>query len=83
MGHATLLEPPLDLGQPVELRAGRGDLLLAHYLLGHNKGGNTSQIVRRTIYARLAVPGHADRWEQTFLDPWTEYGPVRAALSSS
>jgi ectoine hydroxylase-related dioxygenase (phytanoyl-CoA dioxygenase family) len=80
MGHATLLDPPLDLGPRIEILAARGDLLLAHYLVGHNKGGNTSPVVRRTIYARLAVPGHADRWEQTFVDPWTEYAPVRAAL---
>ena len=53
--------------------AARGDLLLAHFLLGHNKGGNTADPVRRTIYYRLSVPGHAGRWEQTFLDPWTDY----------
>ena len=51
----------------------RGDLLLAHFLLGHDKGGNTASHERRTIYHRLAVPGHADRWEDTFLDAWTEY----------
>jgi hypothetical protein len=52
-------------------------VLLAHFLLGHNKGGNTSDHERRTLYYRLAVPGHADRWEATFLDAWTEYAPVR------
>jgi hypothetical protein len=35
---------------------------------------------RRTIYYRLAVNGHADHWESTFLDAWTEYPPVRRAL---
>jgi hypothetical protein len=44
------------------VHAGRGDLLLSHYLTGHNKGGNTSAHVRRTIYFRLAVPGHAEQW---------------------
>ncbi len=58
----------------------RGDLLLAHFLLGHNKGGNTAPQVRRTIYFRLAVPGHRQRWEATFLDTWTEYPPVRLAV---
>jgi ectoine hydroxylase-related dioxygenase (phytanoyl-CoA dioxygenase family) len=72
-GHATMLEPPADFGAPVEVRGRRGDLLLAHFLLGHNKGGNTADHVRRTIYYRLAVPGHGDRWEQTFLNLWTEY----------
>ena len=59
----------------------RGDLLLAHFLLGHNKGGNLASHVRRTIYYRLAVSGHPARWEQTFLEPWTEYGPVVSATA--
>lgn len=80
-GHACWLDPPVDQGPGTELRLGRGDVLLAHFLLGHNTGGNTSARVRRTIYYRLQVPGHADRWEATFLDPWTEYAPIRAALS--
>lgn len=81
-GHATLLAPPARLRSPtaVPVLGGRGDLLLAHFLLGHNKGGNTADHVRRTIYYRLAAPGHPDRWESTFLDPLTEYAPVRRAL---
>lgn len=75
-GHSTFLHPPLRLGPPVAVTGGRGDLVLAHFLLGHNKGGNTAPRERRTIYYRLAVPGHADRWEPTFLDPWTEYPAV-------
>jgi hypothetical protein len=79
-GHATLLDPPVELQEPVEVHAGRGDLLLAHFLLGHNKGGNTARQTRRTIYYRLAVPGHADHWESTFLDAWAEYAPIRHVL---
>jgi hypothetical protein len=58
-------------------------VVVAHFLLGHNKGGNTSDHVRRTIYYRLAVPGHAGRWEQTFLDAWTEYPAVRRVLAAA
>jgi ectoine hydroxylase-related dioxygenase (phytanoyl-CoA dioxygenase family) len=80
-GHAALLRPPLAYSQaPVELELGRGDVVLAHHLLGHNKGGNEGIEVRRTIYLRLRADGHADRWADTFLDPLTEYAPVRAAL---
>jgi hypothetical protein len=79
-GHSTMLDPPAALGSQVEVTGKRGDLLLAHYLLGHNKGGNTAAHVRRTVYDRLTVPGHAQRWESTFLDPWAEYEPVRRAL---
>ena len=70
-GHSL---PP---GAPVPVLAERGDLLLAHFLLGHNSGGNESNHVRRIAYYRLAVDGHAARWRETFLDPWTEYAPVR------
>jgi hypothetical protein len=81
-GHVTGLNPPVVLRPSLPIYGGRGDLVLAHFLLGHNKGGNTARHVRRTIYYRLAVPGHAQRWEQTFLDAWTEYPSVRALLSS-
>lgn len=72
-GHSTLLDPPAVLGPAIPITGRRGDLVLAHFLLGHNKGGNTGPHDRRSIYFRLAVAGHADRWEQTFLNPWTEY----------
>jgi hypothetical protein len=79
-GHSTLLDPPLELRPQVPITGGRGDPVLAHFLTGHNKGGNTAPHVRRTIYYRLAVPGHRQRWQQTFLDAWTEYPAVKAIL---
>ena len=82
-GHSTLLDPPIVLRPPVPIIGRRGDLVVAHFLLGHNKGGNTAAYERRTIYYRLGVPGHAARWERSFLDAWTEYPPVRRALEAS
>lgn len=79
-GHATLLDPPLALREPLPLLGHRGDVVLAHFLTGHNKGGNTAPHVRRTIYYRLSPPGHAQRWEETFLDAWTEYPRMRELL---
>jgi len=79
-GRSSLLDPPLTLSSPVPVTGNRGDVLLAHYLLGHAKGGNTAEHVRRTVYFRLAVPGHAERWERTFLDAWTEYPPIQRML---
>lgn len=81
-GHSTLLDPPIVLRPPIPITGRRGDLVVAHFLLGHNKGGNTAAYERRTIYYRLAVPGHAARWEQTFLDAWNEFPPVRCALEA-
>ena len=76
-GHAIMLDPPAWFGPGEPLLAGRGDLLLAHFLLGHNIGGNTSAGTRRILYYRLAAEGHAERWADTFLDPFTEYPSLR------
>jgi len=82
-GHSGLLEPPLPLREEgVPVMACRGDLLLAHYLLGHDSGGNTTDRIRRIAYYRLACEGHESRWEDTFLDAFTEYAPVRQQLAA-
>lgn len=80
-GHATLLDPPAAFERRAEVTGRRGDVVLAHFLLGHNKGGNTGTVVRRTLYYRLTAAGHGPRWESTFLDPWVEYRPVAKALA--
>lgn len=76
-GHSTMLDPPPPMREQVPVLARRGDLLLAHYLLGHNTGGNTTGRVRRIAYYRLGCEGHESRWEDTFLDAFAEYAPVR------
>jgi len=76
-GHSGFLEPPVPLREGAPVMGRRGDLLLAHFLLGHNTGGNTTDRVRRIAYYRLGCEGHASRWEDTFLDAFTEYAPVR------
>jgi ectoine hydroxylase-related dioxygenase (phytanoyl-CoA dioxygenase family) len=81
-GHTVYLQPPQQPGERRELALRRGDLVLAHFLLGHNSGGNMQPWVRRTIYFRLATPGHQERWEATFLDPLHEYEPVRRATAA-
>jgi len=69
------------LVEQVQVFARRGDVLLAHYLLGHNSGGNTTERVRRIAYYRLGCEGHEGRWEDTFLDAFAEYEPVRRQLA--
>jgi hypothetical protein len=79
-GHPTMLTPPVVYAEPTPVYARRGDLLLAHFLLGHNIGGNLTSEVRRIIYYRLSCRGHGDRWAATFLDVFAEYGPVRSRI---
>jgi hypothetical protein len=73
--------PEIDLPKPTQIRGRRGDVLLAHYLLGRNIGGNDqSDRARRAIYWRLRAPGHTGRWAECLADPWTEYEGVRSTL---
>ena len=68
--------PPIRLPEPEQVTGEAGDLLLAHYLLGHNIGGNTSQAVRRAVYYRVKRAGHDPRWREFLADPWLDYDTI-------
>ena len=48
--------PPIRRPEPEQVTGQAGDLVLAHYLLGHNIGGNTSAAARRAVYFRSSGP---------------------------
>jgi hypothetical protein len=76
--------PDIELPEPEQVKAHAGDLLLAHYLLGHNIGGNfASRTVRRMLYYRVSSPGHAARPERILTEPWYEYDALRALIQTS
>lgn len=68
--------PPVDLSEPRQVVGRAGDLLLAHYLLGHNIGGNTSAVTREAVYFRLRREGHRGRWRDCVQDPLLEFESV-------
>jgi hypothetical protein len=70
--------PPIQLPAPEQVRGQAGDLLLAHYLLGHNIGGNISNHTRRTVYFRVERTGHDPQWRECLQDPWWDYQPLHA-----
>lgn len=71
--------PPIDLPEPEQITGRAGDLLLAHYLLGHNIGGNyESERTRRTLYFRLSNIDHASRRNEFLQDTWLDYEPIRS-----
>jgi len=72
-GHISLLDDPPPLPAPVPVLGQRGDVLLAHFLLGHNTKGNLGPSTRRMLYYRLSCPDHGQRWADTF----TEYPRLR------
>ena len=73
-------DPPIRLPEPEQVTGEAGDLLLAHYLLGHNIGGNTSRAVRRAVYFRIKRAGHDPRWREFLQDPWLDYDALRERL---
>jgi hypothetical protein len=76
--------PPITWPEPVQILGQAGDVLLAHYLLGHNIGGNyKSGETRRALYWRLCVEGHGDRWRQCLQDEFLEYPALRGAMTST
>jgi hypothetical protein len=71
--------PPIDLPAPVQVTGHAGDLLLAHYLLGHNIGGNhASDQTRRALYFRISGIGHASHQDAFLQDTWLDYAPIRS-----
>jgi hypothetical protein len=84
-GPDVLLEiahPTYPMAAPQQVVGRAGDLYLAHYLLGHNMGGNLSSAVRRVVYFRLRSNTHIDRWREYVRNELLEFAPVPEALSS-
>jgi hypothetical protein len=79
---ASRAYPDIDLPPPEQVRGRAGDVLLAHYMLSHNIGGNTSPNVRRVIYYRLQREGHRTRWRDCLQDAFLEFDAVRVALAT-
>lgn len=50
--------PPVDLPQPVQIKAKAGDMIFAHYQLAHTAAANISSAIRYTVFIRMH---HADR----------------------
>lgn len=72
--------PPIQLPEATQFLGRAGDVILAHYLLAHNIGGNMSDRLRYAAYFRIRRTGHDDRWREAMENEWLEWDGVRAAL---
>jgi hypothetical protein len=55
--------PTPEIGQPVQLMCGVGDVVLAHYQLAHTAAVNTADFDRIAVYFRIWLRGiELDRW---------------------
>lgn len=74
--------PPIELPEPGQVLGHAGDVFLAHYLLGRNFGGNTSDTTGRVAYFRLISDRHKRNWQQAVQDPFYEFESVRKLLTT-
>jgi hypothetical protein len=74
--------PDIKLPEREQIRGKAGDLLLKHYMVGHNVGSNLSDSIRRTVYFRLRVRGHEANWRQILQNPWHDFTSLRPLVSS-
>jgi hypothetical protein len=65
--------PKVKLREPVQVMGEAGDIVLAHYLLGHSIAPNVSPNVRYAIYFRVQAVDHEQtRWE-SMKNPWLQW----------
>jgi Phytanoyl-CoA dioxygenase (PhyH) len=75
--------PRIELGEPAQATGPAGSVLFAHYLLGHNIGGHfgtAGEQRRETIYFRLLVDGHRERWQEAVTTPLLEFRRPQSAI---
>jgi len=62
--------PPLQLPEPVQIKAKSGDVIIASYLLCHTIAHNISPNIRYALYFRLSPPNIVDHREESLKNPW-------------
>lgn len=62
-----------DLGASTQVLLQPGDVVLAHQLLAHRVGVNTSEHIRYQIYFRVEHKDHARNKEKVIGNPWLEF----------
>jgi hypothetical protein len=71
-GRRALTEPMPrpPLGEPVQIMCEPGDVVLAHYLLGHTAAVNVSDADRVAVFFRVVLRSvESDRWNY-LINPW-------------
>lgn len=76
-GEADEGKPNLGASEQVLLKP--GDVVLAHQLLAHRVGMNTSEHIRYQLYYRVKHNEHADLKDQIIRDPWVEFSSLLKA----
>jgi hypothetical protein len=83
-GVRRLLErmPDVPRAEPVQITGKAGDVVLAHYLLGHSVAPNASPNIRYACFFRLTVAGLPEHREESIVDPWRDWQGLREELAA-
>jgi hypothetical protein len=81
-GFRALLDrqPQVEYRPPVQIVGKPGDVVIAHYLLGHTVAPNVSPNIRYACFFRLEVDGLTEHREESVIDPWRDWDGVRELL---
>lgn len=74
--------PALELGDPQPVVGRAGDLVIAHYLLAHAAGPNTSSRLRYAVYFRLKHAAHDRAGLAGLPELWRDWPGMQAARIS-
>ena len=75
---ALLQSPKLDLGEPTQVTGRAGDLVIAHYLLGHSVAANLSPHIRYAVFFRLNSTAHTpENRLGAVTDAWRDWAGMR------
>jgi len=74
-GYKSLVNgtPTIDIPEPVQIIGRAGDVVIAHYLLGHGLGSHVGSHIRYGLFFRVKHPNHMDHQEQALTDPMFEW----------
>lgn len=78
-GPEKLLEgmPPVELGEPLQIKAKPGDAILAHYQLAHSVAPNFSPYIRYATFFRLMTHAHKNYGLEILTDLWKDWDGLR------
>ncbi|MCE9589857.1 MAG: phytanoyl-CoA dioxygenase family protein [Planctomycetes bacterium] len=74
--------PTIEMPEPHQVLARAGDVVLAHYQVGHSVAPNTSPNIRYAVFFRLDHTEHASFGWDVMTDIWLEWAGVRAAVGA-
>ena len=69
--------PPIEKGEPLQIKAKAGDAVLAHYQLLHGVAGNYAPRPRYATFFRVKHPDHNAHRIQCLSDLWREWPGMR------